>query len=80
MELTVDSGRVENLWVKIKGQTNNVDIIVGVYHWLPSQDDDDDDELFFEELRDNSKSTALFLTRDFNFPEINWEYHTAGKI
>ncbi|KAF4798133.1 hypothetical protein TURU_067469 [Turdus rufiventris] len=34
--------------------------------------------LFFEELRDTYKSTALVLMEGFNLPEINWEHHTAG--
>lgn len=46
---------------------------MGVYSRPPSQDDDTD-KLFFEELRDGSKSTAL---EDFNLPEINWDHHTA---
>lgn len=45
--------------------------------WLPSQEDDTD-KLFFEELRDASKSTALVLMKDFNLPEINRKHHTAG--
>ncbi|KAJ7410618.1 rna-directed dna polymerase from mobile element jockey-like [Pitangus sulphuratus] len=44
----------------------------------PPSQDDDVDKLFFEELRDTSKSTALVLMGDFNLPEINWEHHTAG--
>lgn len=34
--------------------------------------------LFFDGLRDTSRSTALVLMEGFNLPEINWEHHTAG--
>ncbi|KAF4794691.1 hypothetical protein TURU_099847 [Turdus rufiventris] len=52
MELTADNGTVQNLWVGIKGQTSNVDVIMGTDYRPPSQDDDTN-ELFFEELRDD---------------------------
>ncbi|KAJ7411703.1 hypothetical protein WISP_101529 [Willisornis vidua] len=39
---------------------------------------DDTNELFFDKLRDTSKSTGLVLMEHFNLPEINWEHHTAG--
>ncbi|KAJ7417669.1 adaptin ear-binding coat-associated protein 1 [Willisornis vidua] len=77
MEFIVDNGTVVSLWVRIKGLTNNANIIVGVYH-RPSSQDDDADKLFFEELRDTPKSIALVLMRNFNLTEINWERHTAG--
>lgn len=38
MELTIVSGTVESFWVRIKGQTNNVDVIMGVNCRLPSQE------------------------------------------
>ncbi|KAJ7428099.1 adaptin ear-binding coat-associated protein 1 [Pitangus sulphuratus] len=77
LELTVGNGTVESLWVRIKGQTNNVDVIMGVYY-RPLSQDSDANKLFFEELKDTLKSTALVLMRDFNLPEITWEHHTAG--
>ncbi|KAJ7413848.1 mitochondrial fission process protein 1 [Pitangus sulphuratus] len=76
MEVTAGNGTVENLWVKIKWQTNNADVIVEVYY-RPSSQDDHANELFFEELRDTSKSTALVLMGDLNLPEINWEHYTT---
>lgn len=45
MEFTVGNGTVESLWVRIKGQTNNADAIVGAYHRRPTQDDDADELL-----------------------------------
>ncbi|KAK4807054.1 hypothetical protein QYF61_018395 [Mycteria americana] len=44
----------------------------------PSQNDDTD-ELFYKELREISRSVALVLTGDFNFPDVKWDYHTADK-
>lgn len=38
-------GMAESLWVRIKGQTNNADAIVGAYHRRPTQDDDADELL-----------------------------------
>ncbi|KAJ7425206.1 hypothetical protein BTVI_03796 [Pitangus sulphuratus] len=68
---------VKSLWVRIKEQINNEDVIVGVCYRPPSQDDDIN-ELFFEELRDTCKSTVLVLMGDFSLPEINWEHHITG--
>ncbi|KAJ7409031.1 hypothetical protein BTVI_58107 [Pitangus sulphuratus] len=63
MELTAGNSTVESLWVRIKGQTNNVDVIIGIRYRPPSQDDDAN-ELIFEELQDTSKATALVLMGD----------------
>ncbi|GAB0203307.1 hypothetical protein GRJ2_002796300 [Grus japonensis] len=75
-ELSVGDDMVESLWVRIKGQANKGDVVVGVYYRPPSQDDATD-ELFFKELREASRSTALVLMGDFNLPDVNWEHHTA---
>ncbi|KAJ7412527.1 hypothetical protein BTVI_46127 [Pitangus sulphuratus] len=77
MELTAGNGTLGSLWIRIKGQTNNVDVTVGICYKPPSQDDDAD-KLFCEKLRDASKSIALVLMGDFSLPEIHWEHHTAG--
>lgn len=53
-------------------------VIVGVYYRLPSQDKDAN-KLFYEELKDTSKPTALVLMGDFNLPEIKLEHHSADK-
>lgn len=60
MELTVGSGTLESLRVRIKGQTNNSDIITGGCY-RPLRQDDDADELFFKEQRGTSKATAVVL-------------------
>ena len=62
--------RVESLWVRIKRQANNVDVVMVVYYQPPSQDDDTN-ELFFKELRDTSSSATVDLMCVFNFPDIN---------
>ena len=67
---------VENLWVRMKQKANKVHVVVGIYH-QPRNHDNDTNELFYKELRDISRSAALVLMGDFNFPDINWEYHTA---
>ena len=35
------------------------------------------DELFCRQLGEISGLTACVFRQDFNFPDINWEYHTA---
>ncbi|KAJ7410341.1 adaptin ear-binding coat-associated protein 1 [Willisornis vidua] len=77
MQLKVGNGTIESLQVRIKGQTNNVGVIMAVCH-IPPWQDDDTDELFFEERRDTSKSTAFIFIRDFNLPKFTWEHHKAG--
>ncbi|KAJ7404365.1 mitochondrial fission process protein 1 [Pitangus sulphuratus] len=77
MELTVSNDTVETLWVRMKGQTNKVDITLAVYYTPPSQDDDTD-KLFFEDLRNTYKSTVFVFMEDLSLPEIHWEHHTAG--
>lgn len=47
VEFTVGHG-IEILWVRIKEQTNNEDVIVKIFY-RPSSQDHDTDELFFEE-------------------------------
>lgn len=53
LELTAGNGAVESLWIRVKRQTNNADVTVGVCSGPPSQDSDTD-KLFFEELRGDS--------------------------
>lgn len=62
IELTGGTGTPESLWVRIKGQTDNAEVITGVC-CRPLRQDDNADKLFFKELRDTSKSTAIVLYR-----------------
>lgn len=42
-----------------------------------SHQDEDDNELFYEVLRDISRSSDLVHMGDLNFLDVNWEYHKA---
>lgn len=77
MVLTAGNGMVKSLWVRIKGQTSNADVIVGVYSRPPIQNSGAG-ELFFKKLRDICKLTTLVLMGDFSLANVNWEYHTAN--
>ena len=55
---------------------NKADVVAGIHYWSPSQDDSAD-ELFYRQLGEISASVVLVFTGDFNFPDINWEYHIA---
>ena len=65
--LAVGDDTVESLWVRIKGK---VDVVVGVCCQPPSRGDTTD-ELFYKQLRDLSRSAALVLISDFNFPDVD---------
>lgn len=69
-ELTVGNDTLESLWIRIKGQANKVDVIVGVYYKPPSQVDNTD-QLFYKELRENSRSATPVLMGNFNLPDVN---------
>lgn len=45
-KLAAGNDMVETLWVRVKGQANKVDIVVGVYYRPPCQDDNNNDLLF----------------------------------
>lgn len=66
----------ERLWVRMKREANKADDVAGIYCKPPRQDDTTD-ELFYKEIKDKSTSTALVFMGDFNFPDINREYHTV---
>lgn len=57
---TVGNGTVESHWIRIKGQTINLDVIVEVYY-RPLGQDNGTDELFFEKLREPSRLTVFSL-------------------
>ena len=66
---------VKMLGVRIKEIYSKADVAVGVYYQLSTYDSGTD-ELFYSQLGKISGSVALVLMRDFNFPDINWKYHT----
>ena len=76
LSLGADEERVESLWVRIKGQANMRDTVVGVYYRPPDQDGETD-EAFYRQLKVASQAQALVLMGDFNHPDICWEDHTA---
>lgn len=78
VKLEVSSDKVECLWTRIRGRSKKADILVGVCYRPPNQDNEGD-ELFYKQLADVSKSTALLLVGDFNLLDICWELNTAQK-
>ena len=71
-------GRLECLWVRIRGKANKADIMVGVCY-KPSNQDEEADELFYKQLGEVSQSLALVLVGDFNLLDICWKYNTAER-
>ncbi|KAJ7428093.1 mitochondrial fission process protein 1 [Pitangus sulphuratus] len=69
VELAVSNGKVECLWIKIRGKASKADILVGVCYRPPNQDDEDD-EFFYKQWADVSKSPALVLVGDFNLLDV----------
>ena len=53
-------GKVESLWVKVRGRADKADILVGVCYRPPSQDEETD-EAFYEQLAKVVLSLALVL-------------------
>ncbi|PKU48789.1 mitochondrial fission process protein 1 [Limosa lapponica baueri] len=78
VELTEGNGRVECLWVRIKGRASKADIVVGVCYRPPNQDVEVD-EMFYKQLVEVSRSLALVLVGDFNLPDISWGHNTAER-
>ena len=70
--------KVECLCVRIGGKPNRADVVVGVYYRPPNQDREVD-EIFYRYLGEISRSLALVLVGDFNFPDICWKYNTAER-
>ncbi|RMC13815.1 hypothetical protein DUI87_08898 [Hirundo rustica rustica] len=60
---------VECLWVRIKGKANKADILLGVCYHPPNQEEDVDN-LFYKQLGNVSRSSALVLVGDFNRADI----------
>ncbi|RMC06974.1 hypothetical protein DUI87_16426 [Hirundo rustica rustica] len=68
----------ECLWVRIKGKTDKADILLGVCYRPPNKEEEVDN-LFYKQLGNVSRSSALVLVGDFNLPDICWELNTAEK-
>uniref|UniRef100_A0A670J7Z7 Reverse transcriptase domain-containing protein n=1 Tax=Podarcis muralis TaxID=64176 RepID=A0A670J7Z7_PODMU len=69
----------ESIWVKIKGEKNNSDLIVGVYYRSPSQTEDIDDA-FLEQMAKHAKGREIVVMGDFNYPDICWMSSSAKSI
>ncbi|PKU36060.1 adaptin ear-binding coat-associated protein 1 [Limosa lapponica baueri] len=78
VELTEGNGKVECLWVRIRGRASKADIVVGVCSRPPNQDVEVD-EMFYKQLAEVSRSLALVLVGDFNPPDTSWVHNTAEK-
>ncbi|GAB0210277.1 hypothetical protein GRJ2_003493500 [Grus japonensis] len=76
LRLGVDEEQVESIWVRIKGQANINDTVVGVYYRPPDQEEEVD-EAFYRQLEVASRPQALVLMGDFNHPDICWKGNTA---
>ncbi|CAM2095472.1 unnamed protein product [Caretta caretta] len=66
----------ECLWIKFRSVSNKGDVVVGACYRPPDQGDEVD-EAFFRQLTEATRSHALILMGDFNFPDICWESNTA---
>jgi len=73
----MDEERGKSLWVRIKGQVNTGDTIVGVYYRPPDQEEAVN-EAFYRHLKAASQSQTLVLIEDFNHPVTCWKDNTAG--
>ncbi|PKU31484.1 adaptin ear-binding coat-associated protein 1 [Limosa lapponica baueri] len=78
LELNNVNDSVEHLWVRIKGKASKADTIVGVCYRSPNQDLVID-EIFYKQLAEISRSLALVLVGDFNFPDVCWKHNTAER-
>lgn len=77
VEIKDFDGMVECLWVRMRGKVK-ADVLLGFCYRPPSQDEEID-EIFYEQLSEVSKSTALVLVADFNLADIFWKYNTAER-
>jgi len=71
IHLGVNDEQLESLWVRIKGQANTSDTVVGVYY-RPSDREEEVDEAFYKQLEIALQSPALILMGDFNHPTTYW--------
>ncbi|KAK4830652.1 hypothetical protein QYF61_012495 [Mycteria americana] len=70
--------RVECLWVRIRGKTNKVDVMVGVCYRPPNQNEEAD-KIFCKQLGEVSQPLALLLMGDFNLPDVCWKCNTVER-
>lgn len=73
LELDDGDGRVECLWVKIRGKENKMGILEGVFYRLPKKTEEGD-KIFYKKV-----SQLQILMRDFNIPYIHWKCNRAER-
>ncbi|GAB0175856.1 hypothetical protein GRJ2_000050800 [Grus japonensis] len=78
LHLGKDEEPTESLWVRIKGSTGAVDIIVEVCYRPPDQGDRAD-EAPYRQIGAASRSQALVFMGDFNHPDICWRDNAAER-
>lgn len=78
-ELSLKSNyeQVESLWVRMRGQANKGNLMVGVYYKPPDQGEDVD-KMFLLQLQNASCLQAVILLEDLNHPDICWKYSTEN--
>jgi len=72
------TNRVECLWVRIRGNANKADIMVGVCYRPPNRDEEVD-EIFCKQLGEALQLLAFVLVGDFNLADFCWKYNTADR-
>ncbi|KAF4792047.1 hypothetical protein TURU_124700 [Turdus rufiventris] len=73
MDVETNDDEIKCLWVRIKGNANKADILLGVCY-RPPNNEEEVDNLFFSQLENVSGSSG-----DFNLSDIFWELNTAEK-
>lgn len=74
--LGVNNEWIKSLWFKIKVQISEGDAVVGACYRPPDQKEQVD-EAFYRQLEAASKSQALVLVGEFNYPDICWRSNTV---
>ncbi|KAJ7418061.1 hypothetical protein WISP_61166 [Willisornis vidua] len=68
--------RVECLWLRIRGEANRVDTLVGP-SYRPLNKNEDADKIFHDQLTEDSELLALCLMGYFNLPNVCRKYNTT---
>lgn len=64
--------QVKSLWIQMRHQGNNRNLVASVYCRLPDQGEPSDQSLLLQ-LQESSHLWALVLLGDFNHPDCLWE-------
>jgi len=75
LELSNGDDRIQSSRVRIRGNINKADIMVGVCYKPPNQDEEAD-KIFYKQLGEVSQSLALVL---INLPDVCWKYNTVER-